>query len=135
MDMPIHVKNPIFTVSDLYLELDYENIPNEEYNEILIILKLCPSLVNEDILQIASEIIKRMEMREITVNHKNIDTVRRVYYLLQKIPETNDLQLQIRQYYGAFIKSPVASPVTTPKIMPKIPRKSSAQSRERYCPC
>ena len=56
---------------------------NEEYNAVLIILKSCPSIVNEDILQIASEIIKRMEMREITVNHKNIDTVRRSYYLFK----------------------------------------------------
>jgi hypothetical protein len=134
MEIPIRMKNPIFTDSELYLELDYENIPIREYNAILIILNSCPSLVNEDILQISSEIIKRMEMREITANSKNIDTVRRLYYLLQNIPETNDLQLQIRHYYGAFIKSPVASPVTPPKIMPK-PRKSSTQSRERYCPC
>ena len=126
------VKNPIFQdeEEDLILELDYENITNEEYNAIIKILKYCPTLVNNDIISISHTIIGRMERREIHANHLNIDTVRRLYNLLQYIPETNSIQLEFRRYFGAFIKSPVASPVTPPKIMKKAPRE-----REKLCPC
>lgn len=126
------VKNPIFQVEDedLILELDYENITNEEYNAIMKILKSCPTLVNNDVISISHEIIGRMERREIHANHLNIDTIRRLYYLLQYIPDTNSMQVEMRRYYGAFIKSPVASPVTPPKIM-----KKPSRGREKLCPC
>lgn len=125
----ISVKNPIFQDEELYLELDYENISNLEYNAIIKILKSCPSLVDDDVINISHTIIGRMERHEITVNHINIDTIRRLYNLLQYIPDTHSLLLEIKRYYGAFIKSPVSSPVTPPKIMKK------ANNRSKQCPC
>ena len=123
------VKNPIFQDEELTLELDYENITNEEYNVIMRILRSCPSTVDNEVINISHTIIGRMERREITANHINIDTIRRLYDQLHHIPDTGSIRLKIRKHFGAFIKSPVSSPVTPPKIMKKATRRSN------HCPC
>ena len=125
------VKNPIFQDEDeeLTLELDYENITNEEYNVIMKILRSCPSTVDNEVINISHTIIGLMERREITANRLNIDTIRRLYDHLHHIPDTCNIQLDIRKHFGAFIKSPASSPVTPPKIMKKAPRRSN------HCPC
>lgn len=130
MNTSVCIKNPIFKEEDLYLELDYENITNEEYSSIIIILKVCPSFVNQDIINISKEIIKRLRNEEITANKQNINTIRILYSLLKNISGTDELQIQIKKYYGCFIKSPVTTPVSAPKIMRKVSRKKS-----NVCPC
>ena len=119
---------------DIYLDLDFENIPTKDYYDILLILKHSPSLVNGDIVCISEEIISRMESREIDTDSKiSIAVIKNVYSMLHNIPETEHLTNQIRTLCQT--KSPVISPPSGPREVaspkqPKIMKKTKPYSRD-----
>jgi|TARA_B110000971_G_C19648146_1_gene336536 hypothetical protein len=122
--MPTHACS-----SDLYLVLDFENIPIRDYYDILLILKHSPSIVNDDIINISEEIISRMESRGIDIGCKvSIAVINNVYAMLHSIPDTSHLTNQIKSLYQYMTKSPAISPVSSPK-QPKIMKKVKPYSR------
>ena len=118
--------DPPSSEKDLLLVFDLPNISIEEYNVILDTLRSCPSLVNNDIISISHEIIKRMNKGKIEKNKINIIMIQRLYSILKKIPDMRDLQKDFSIYYKNFMNSPATSPVSPPpypKIMKKVKKK------------
>tara|TARA_B110000285_G_scaffold195901_1_gene226502 strand:+ start:207 stop:686 length:480 start_codon:yes stop_codon:yes gene_type:complete len=114
-------------VSELYLELDYKNIPSYEYYNILLILKHCPSLVDEEIISISEEIIHRMHTNVMDDSRTARSIINSVYTMLHGIPDTKHLIEQIKNYYQSFINSPSISPVSSPQ-KPKLMKKMKVKS-------
>ena len=116
----------------LPLILDYHNIKNETYGEILNILKFSPSLVDDDIISIGEEIVIRIEREEFTQTHFNVCLVKNLFNLIKRIPNTIDLQYRIKSAYGNMINSPISSPVSPPPIPKKM--KKPKNFIKKVCP-
>ena len=109
--------------TDLLLIFDHPNISIEGYNDIIDTLRSCPSLVNNDIISISHEIIKRMNEGEIEKNRINIITIQHLYSILKRIPDIKDICTNFSFYYRTFMNSPATSPVSPPpcpKVMKKV---------------
>ena len=113
--------------TDLLLVFDHPNISIEEYNDIIDTLRNCPSLVNNDIISISHEIIKRMNEGKIEKNTINIITIQRLYSILKRIPDIRDINTNFSFYYKIFMNSPTTSPVSPPSF-PKIMKKVKKQN-------
>lgn len=117
---------------DLYLDLDFENIPMKDYYDILLILKHSPSLANGDIVCISEEIISRMARGDRDIYSKiSCAVIKIVYSMLQNIPDTEHLTNQIRTLYQT--NSPVISPPSrpAPTKQPNIMKKMKNYSRDK----
>lgn len=132
--MEYSFKNPILEDLDLDLVFDIPNIKNETFGEILEIIKYCSSLVNPDIICIAEELSYRMQEKLIELSPTNIKTIKNLYSLIRRIPNTYDLQCRLKFVYGNLLNSPISSPVSPPPI-PKKMKKSKSYLREKICPC
>lgn len=130
--MEFYIENPFF--GGFPLILDLPNIKNETYNEILSILKYSPSLVDDDIISIAEEILKRIEEKKFLTSPLNITIVKNLFSLVKRIPNTIDLQYRIRFYYSNIVGSPISSPVSPPPI-PKKMKKCRGRLIDKVCPC
>ena len=108
--------------TDLLLVFDHPNISIEEYNDIINTLRSCPSLVNNDIISISHEIIKRMNEGKIEKNRINIITIQRLFSILKRIPDIKNIYTHFSFYYRIFMDSPATSPVSPPypKVMKKV---------------
>ena len=125
-------KNPI--LEDLYLVFDLHNIKNETFGEILEIIKYCSSLVNDDVISIAEEILKRIEEKKFLPSPLNITIIKNLFSLVKRIPDTRELQYSIKYYYSNIVSSPISSPVSPPPI-PKKMKKSKDRLNDKVCPC
>ena len=130
--MEFYIENPFFEGFPLILDLP--NIKNETYNEILSILKYSPSLVDDDIISIAEEIILRIEEKKFLSSPLNVTIVKNLFSLVKRIPNTIDLQYRIRFYYSNIVGSPISSPVSPPPI-PKKMKKCRGRLIDKVCPC
>ena len=130
--MEFSIENPFFEGFPLILDLP--NIKNETYNEILTILKYSPSLVNDDVISIAEEILKRIEEKKFLSSPLNITIVKNLFSLVKRIPDTRELQYRINFYYSNIVSSPISSPVLPPPI-PKKMKKSKGRFTDKVCPC
>lgn len=130
--MEFSVENPFFEGFPLILDLP--NIKNETYNEILSVLKYSPSLVDDDIISIAEEIIHRFEQEVFPSSHLNVTIIKNLFSLVKRIPNTIDLQYRIKFYYSNMVSSPISSPVSPPPI-PKKMKKSKGRLIDKVCPC
>lgn len=130
--MEFYIENPFF--GGFPLILDLPNIKNETYNEILSILKYSPSLVDDDIISIAEEILKRIEEKKFLSSPLNVTIVKNLFSLVKRIPNTIDLQYRIRFYYSNIVGSPISSPVSPPPI-PKKMKKCRGRLIDKVCPC
>ena len=88
--------------TDLLLIFDHPNISIEGYNDIIDTLRSCPSLVNNDIISISHEIIKRMNEGEIEKNRINIITIQHLYSILKRIPDIKDICTNFSFYYRSY---------------------------------
>ena len=145
------IENILFeeSISSLRLELDFKNIPTKEYCEIILILKYCPSLVNNDIVAISEEIIWRIESMVFTLDKDTYKMIINLHSMLCKIPHTSKIINQLIVYCPWISKSPAVDPVVSPKAMkkanpvykePKIMKKArkkndSPLKRNKHCPC
>ena len=130
--MEFYIENPFF--GGFPLILDLPNIKNETYNEILSILKYSPSLVDDDIISIAEEILKRIEEKKFLSSPLNVTIVKNLFSLVKRIPNTIDLQYRIKFYYSNIVGSPISSPVSPPPI-PKKMKKCRGRLIDKVCPC
>jgi hypothetical protein len=130
--MEFSIENPFFEGFPLILDLP--NIKNETYNEILSILKYSPSLVDDDIISIAEEIILRIQKEKFLSSPLNVTIVKNLFSLVKRIPDTRELQYRIRFYYSNIVSSPISSPVSPPPI-PKKMKKSKCRLIDKVCPC
>ena len=130
--MEFSVENPFFEGFPLILDL--ENIKNETYNEILSVLKYSPSLVDDDIISIAEEILKRIEEEKFLASPLNVTIVKNLFSLIKRVPHTRELQYRIRFNYSNMVSSPISSPVSPPPI-PKKMKKSKGRLLDKVCPC
>tara|TARA_Y100000817_G_scaffold130981_1_gene102636 strand:+ start:313 stop:786 length:474 start_codon:yes stop_codon:yes gene_type:complete len=145
-------------IQDLRLELDFENIPTNDYCEIVVALKSCPSLVNDDIVSITEEIILRIESTYFRLTDDTYKMINNLHYMLHKIPNTSNLIDNLKFYCPWISKSPAVDPVSSPKIMKK-PKKQGThisdvsgrpkimlkvkqsiidtplEPQSKYCPC
>ena len=117
-NMEFSIENPFFEGFPLILDLP--NIADETYNEILSILKYSPSLVNEDVISITEEIIQRIENEEFSSSPLNVTTIKNLFSLLKRIPDTRELQYRLKFYYSNMVCSPISSPVSPPHIPKKM---------------
>lgn len=107
--------------SEYNLDFDFENLSISDFEIITKILILCPSIVNEDIIQISNEIIKRFSRNEIIFNEKDFLSIKYIYNNLRRIPNTEGQRSLIYEYYSAFLDdSPSVSPVRSPQKIEKI---------------
>tara|TARA_B100000767_G_scaffold201015_1_gene187944 strand:+ start:487 stop:942 length:456 start_codon:yes stop_codon:yes gene_type:complete len=110
----------------LPLELDFENIPTEDYREIVVLFKYCPSLVNEDIVSVSQEIISRIETTHFVISKGTYQMINNLYIMLEKIPDTSLLIDRFIMNCPWISKSPAVEPVASPKIMKKMKVKAKA---------
>lgn len=130
--MEFSIENPFFEGFPLILDLP--NIKNETYNEILTILKYSPSLVDDDVISIAEEILQRIEGKKFITSPLNVTIVKNLFSLVKRIPDTRELQYRIKFYYSDMVSSPISSPVSPPPI-PKKMKKSRGRIIDKVCPC
>ena len=119
---------------DLSLVFDYPNIKNETFGEILSIIKHSPSLVNGDIISIGEELCYRMQEKLIEQSYINLTTIKNLYYLIRRIPNTYDLQSRFKLVYDGMLSSPISSPVSPPP-QPKKMKKPKSYLKDKMCPC
>ena len=144
------VVNALFKerISDLRLELDFKNIPTKDYCEIVDIFKHCPSLVDEDIVSVAEEIISRIDSMVFTLDEDTYKMISNLNFMLHKIPNTLNIIDQLIFYCPWISKSPVVEPVVSPKVMKKAKQVHTKQKlmkkakktsdsplKSRRCPC
>lgn len=132
--MEFSFKNPILKNLDLYLVFDLRNIKNETFGEILSIIKYCPSLVNDDIVSIGEELSYRMQEKLIEPSPTNIKTIKNLYNLITRIPNTDDLQCRIKFVWGDLLSTPICFSVCPPPI-PKKMKKCKSYLKDKMCPC
>ena len=130
--MEFSIENPFFEGFPLILDLP--NIKNETYNEILTIIKYSPSLVDDDVISIAEEILQRIEGKKFLTSPLNVTIVKNLFSLVKRIPNTRELQYRIKFYYSDMVNSPISSPVSPPPI-PKKMKKSIGRIIDKVCPC
>jgi hypothetical protein len=111
---------------ELYLDFNLENISIVTLAEITKILNKCSSLVNDDILNIADEIINRFSSNTVPNDKEILLSVKYIYNALEGIPWSHERRETIYNYYSTFIKpSPTVSPVKTPRKYVSDPLKVS----------
>lgn len=104
-------KNP-----ELYLEFDFDVLTINDLAKIIEILKHSTSLVNEDIFNIADEVIYRLSNGMKFKTHEEALSVKNIYNSLKVIPQSQERMRIIYDYYNAIIyPSPSVSPVKTPR--------------------
>lgn len=101
---------------ELYLEYDFESLTIIDLAEIINILKYSPSLVNEDIIDIADELISRFSNGLIFKTHEEALSVKIIYNSLKVLPHSQERMRIIYDYYNSLLHlSPSVSPVKTPR--------------------
>lgn len=101
---------------ELYLEFDFDILSINDLANIIEILKYSTSLVNDDILDIADEVIYRFSNGMIFKTHGEALSVKFIYNTLKFIPRSQEKRRLIYDYYNALIlPSPSVSPVKTPR--------------------
>lgn len=104
--------------SDLafYLEYDFDILTINDLAKIIEILKYSTSLVNEDILNIADEVIYRFSNGMKFKTHEEALSVKYIYNSLKVIPHSHEKRSIIYDYYNTLLfPSPSVSPVKTPR--------------------
>lgn len=101
---------------ELYLEFDFDILTINDLAKIIEILKHSTSLVNEDILDIADEVIIRFSNGMKFKTHEEALSVKNIYNSLKVIPHSHERMRIIYDYYNAILyPSPSVSPVKTPR--------------------
>lgn len=101
---------------ELYLEFDFDILSIIDLAKIIEILKYSTSLVNEDILDIADEVIYRFSNGMNFKTHEEALSVKYIYNSLKVIPHSQEKRSIIYDYYNALLfPSPSVSPVKTPR--------------------
>ena len=140
------VENVLFeeSIPDLRLELDFKNIPTKDYCEIVGLFKHSPSLVNEDIVSVAEEIISRIDSMVFTLDADTYKMISNLHFMLHRIPNTLNLIDQLIYYCPWISRSPAVEPVVSPQVMkktkPKLMKKARKTSdsplkKSKHCPC
>lgn len=107
---------PISKVQELYLEFNFDILTLNNLAEIIGVLKTCTSLVNDDILDIADELILRFSNGMKFKTHEEALSVKFIYNSLKGIPHSQEKITIIYDYYNALLfPSPSVSPVKTPR--------------------
>ena len=100
----------------LYLEFNLMDLSIIKLAEITKILNKCSSLVNDDILNIADEIIIRFSNDTVPNDKTILLSVKYIYTTLEGIPFSHERREIIYNYYCTVITpSPTVSPVKTPR--------------------
>lgn len=106
------------SIPDLRLELDFENITTKEFYYIVVTIKHCPSLVNDDIVSISEEMVKRIKTDTLhNIDKNTVNLFKILYQSLQSILNTSDLIEEMKYFCPWLVCSPSISPVRPPTVM------------------